>query len=42
MCSCNEPKHDLECPFCVFMKSGPCYKPFTDWQGCVEKVAMEG
>lgn len=39
--SCNEPKHESECPFCVFMKSGPCHKSFSQWQSCVEEVAME-
>lgn len=39
--SCNEPKHESECPFCVFMKSGPCRWPFSQWQGCVEEVTME-
>lgn len=32
---CAEAKHDAECSWCVFMKSGPCYRPFEGWQKCV-------
>ena len=32
---CSEAKQDAECSWCVFMKSGPCYRPFDAWQKCV-------
>ena len=35
---CAEGKNDRECSWCVFMKSGPCYKSFSQWQGCVKDV----
>ena len=35
---CNEEKHEAECSWCVFMKSGPCVKSFTQWQSCVADV----
>ena len=35
---CNEEKHEAECSWCVFMKSGPGVKSFTQWQSCVADV----
>ena len=37
---CNEEKHEAECSWCVFMKSGPCVKSFTKWQSCVADVRL--
>ena len=38
---CAEGKNDRECSWCVFMKSGPCYKPFELWQKCILEVGVE-
>ena len=35
---CKEAKSDRECSWCVFMKSGPCFKPFELWQKCILEV----
>ena len=35
---CKEAKSDRECSWCVFMKSGPCFKPFELWQMCILEV----
>ena len=35
---CQEAKNDRECSWCVFMKSGPCFKPFELWQKCILAV----
>ena len=37
---CNEEKHEAECSWCVFMKSGPCVKSLTQWQSCVADVRL--
>eukprot|EP00941_MAST-03F_sp_MAST-3F-sp1_P003623 g3623.t1 len=31
-----------ECPFCTYMKAGPCGDVFTAWETCVEKSKEEG
>ena len=33
--SCAEGKQKAECSWCVFMKSGPCFRPFEGWQKCM-------
>ena len=38
---CAEGKNDRECSWCVFMKSGPCFKPFELWQKCILEVCVE-
>ena len=38
---CAEGKNDRECSWCVFMKSGPCFKPFELWQKCILEVGVE-
>lgn len=37
---CAESKNDRECSWCVFMKSGPCFKPFDLWQKCILAVNL--
>ena len=32
--ACAEAKQPAECSWCVFMKSGPCFRPFEAWQKC--------
>eukprot|EP00298_Acanthocystis_sp_HF-20_P022783 c30956_g1_i1.p1 GENE.c30956_g1_i1~~c30956_g1_i1.p1 ORF type:complete len:103 (-),score=55.73 c30956_g1_i1:38-346(-) len=31
----EEEKNNSECPWCTFMKAGPCGEEFTAWQDCV-------
>ena len=38
--TCVEEKNKRECAWCVFMKSGPCYKPFDLWQKCILEVGV--
>ena len=35
---CKEAKSDRERSWGVFMKSGPCFKPFELWQKCILEV----
>ncbi|XP_002965244.2 uncharacterized protein F23F12.8 [Selaginella moellendorffii] len=30
-----------ECPFCLFMKAGPCGKEFQEWEDCVQEAEKE-
>ena len=38
---CTEGKNEHECSWCVFMKSGPCFKPFEIWQKCILAVGED-
>jgi hypothetical protein len=34
----NEEEEEEECPFCVYMRAGPCGKNFSEWERCVEEA----
>ncbi|KAJ7538681.1 hypothetical protein O6H91_11G059000 [Diphasiastrum complanatum] len=36
-----EEEEEAECPFCLFMKSGPCGEEFTNWEKCVEDAEKD-
>ena len=38
--ACKEGKNERECTWCVFMKSGPCFRPFELWQKCILAVGV--
>lgn len=34
----NQEEEEDDCPFCVFMKAGPCGQAFKDWEKCVDEA----
>eukprot|EP00897_Mesotaenium_endlicherianum_P010731 jgi/Mesen1/9687/ME000680S09094 len=34
-------EEEAECPFCAFMKAGPCGKQFTEWEDCVDAAEKD-
>jgi hypothetical protein len=34
----EEEEEEEECPFCVYMRAGPCGKVFSEWERCVEEA----
>lgn len=35
---CTDIEHQVQCAFCVYMRSGPCRNEFLNWQNCIENV----
>ena len=33
----DKAKARAECPFCQFMRAGPCGAEFTEWEGCLDE-----
>lgn len=35
---CNDVEHEVQCAFCVFMRSGPCREEFLRWQKIMDNL----